>query len=260
MLARVELRALALQVAACLRKQGLRPGEPPPAAERRRSGRSDWQPAWRPAHARPVDSRACLLCGAVPCTARKVTLLRWCCRSRPPVLTMAVRLLPCIRRRAGDTVAVVLPLTPVSTAVYLGIVLSGCTVVSIADSFAAHEVEARLRIAGAKLAFTQARPRAHAPTLCACALCGAERRTSHSLSSLLLTRSITFHPAWSTQGGVVSVMSRLGRAKWQAAVTSSANALVARCACACRTTSCGAASRCRCCPAWPPRPTPRPPW
>lgn len=42
----------------------------------------------------------------------------------------------------GDPVAVILPLTPLSAAVYFGIVLCGCTVVGIADSFAAHEASA----------------------------------------------------------------------------------------------------------------------
>ncbi len=61
----------------------------------------------------------------------------------------------------GDSVAVVLPLTALSAAVYLGIVLSGCVVVSIADSFAAHEVDSRLGIAHAKLVFTQVSPATH---------------------------------------------------------------------------------------------------
>jgi acyl-coenzyme A synthetase/AMP-(fatty) acid ligase len=40
--------------------------------------------------------------------------------------------------------------------IYLGCVLAGCPVVSIADSFAAEEVASRLRIAGARAIFTQA--------------------------------------------------------------------------------------------------------
>jgi hypothetical protein len=39
--------------------------------------------------------------------------------------------------------------------IYLAIILAGCVVVSIADSFAAHEVDTRLRISGAAAIFTQ---------------------------------------------------------------------------------------------------------
>ena len=52
--------------------------------------------------------------------------------------------------------AVYLPMTPVSVAIYLGIVLAGCVVVSIADSFATPEVKTRLDISNTKLIFTQA--------------------------------------------------------------------------------------------------------
>mmetsp|Transcript_14712 Transcript_14712/g.36670 ORF Transcript_14712/g.36670 Transcript_14712/m.36670 type:complete len:810 (-) Transcript_14712:172-2601(-) len=55
----------------------------------------------------------------------------------------------------GDAVAVMLPLTPSAAAVYLGIVLAGCCAVSIADSFAAHEVATRLAISNARLIVTQ---------------------------------------------------------------------------------------------------------
>jgi acyl-coenzyme A synthetase/AMP-(fatty) acid ligase len=51
--------------------------------------------------------------------------------------------------------------------IYLSIILAGCVVVSIADSFAAHEVDTRLRISGAVAIFTQ--------------VCGP-----HSLSYLML--------------------------------------------------------------------------
>ncbi len=40
-------------------------------------------------------------------------------------------------------------------AIYLGIIRAGCVVVSIADSFSATEIASRLRIARAKLIFTQ---------------------------------------------------------------------------------------------------------
>jgi acetyl-CoA synthetase len=55
----------------------------------------------------------------------------------------------------GDAVAIDMPMTADSVVVYLGIVLAGCAVVSIADSFAADEIRVRLDIAGAKAIFTQ---------------------------------------------------------------------------------------------------------
>ncbi len=57
--------------------------------------------------------------------------------------------------KAGDPVAVDLPMTAESIAIYLGIVQAGCSVVSIADSFAPDEIKTRLRISGAKAIFTQ---------------------------------------------------------------------------------------------------------
>ncbi len=54
----------------------------------------------------------------------------------------------------GDALAVVLPMTPLSVALYLGIIWAGCEVVSIADSFAPPEIASRLRIASAKMVFT----------------------------------------------------------------------------------------------------------
>ena len=56
--------------------------------------------------------------------------------------------------RRGDAIAVVLPMTAESVAIYLGIVSAGMAVVSIADSFAANEITNRLRIADAKAVFT----------------------------------------------------------------------------------------------------------
>ncbi|MEN8149882.1 MAG: AMP-binding protein [Planctomycetota bacterium] len=49
----------------------------------------------------------------------------------------------------GDGIAVDLPMTMESVAVYLGIVKAGAAVVSIADSFAPEEIATRLRISGA---------------------------------------------------------------------------------------------------------------
>lgn len=56
--------------------------------------------------------------------------------------------------QAGDAVGLVLPMTPRSVALYLGLVALGCRAVSIADSFAPPEIGSRLRIAGAKAVFT----------------------------------------------------------------------------------------------------------
>ncbi len=54
----------------------------------------------------------------------------------------------------GDALAVVLPMTADSIAIYLGVVWAGCAVISIADSFAPREIASRLRIAKAKGVFT----------------------------------------------------------------------------------------------------------
>lgn len=55
----------------------------------------------------------------------------------------------------GDAVAICMPMTPESIAIYLGIVKAGCVVVSIADSFSAHEIALRCSLSGAKAIFTQ---------------------------------------------------------------------------------------------------------
>lgn len=55
----------------------------------------------------------------------------------------------------GDAVAIDMPMTVEAVASYLGIVRAGCVVVSIADSFAAHEIETRLRISDARAVVTQ---------------------------------------------------------------------------------------------------------
>ena len=55
----------------------------------------------------------------------------------------------------GDAVAVVIPMTAESVAIYLGILKAGCVVVGIADSFRPGEIAARLRIASAAAVFTQ---------------------------------------------------------------------------------------------------------
>lgn len=56
--------------------------------------------------------------------------------------------------RPGDAVALYMPMDVSCVAWYLGIVLAGMSVVSIADSFAAPEVASRLRIAQAKAIVT----------------------------------------------------------------------------------------------------------
>lgn len=69
---------------------------------------------------------------------------------------------PLKRRRpqpcaAGDALALYLPLSPDSVALYLAAVVTGCVVVSVADSFSSEELRTRLDIAGAVGVFTQVR-------------------------------------------------------------------------------------------------------
>ncbi len=56
--------------------------------------------------------------------------------------------------RVGERVALDLPMTPESVAIYLGTVLAGRAVVGIADASAAPDIEKRVRIGGAKAVFT----------------------------------------------------------------------------------------------------------
>ena len=56
---------------------------------------------------------------------------------------------------SGDAVAICMPMTPESIAIYLGIVKAGCVVISIADSFSAEEIATRCRLGNAKVIFTQ---------------------------------------------------------------------------------------------------------
>ena len=55
----------------------------------------------------------------------------------------------------GDRIAIAMPMTAESVAIYLGIIKAGCVVVSIADSLAAEEIATRLKISQAKAIFTQ---------------------------------------------------------------------------------------------------------
>jgi len=54
----------------------------------------------------------------------------------------------------GDAIAVDMPMTVESVAIYLGIVKAGCVAISIADSFSPREIAVRLRIGKAKGVFT----------------------------------------------------------------------------------------------------------
>ncbi len=58
------------------------------------------------------------------------------------------------RFQRGDAIALYMPMDADCVAAYLGVVLAGMCVVSIADSFAAAEVSKRLEIAGAKAIIT----------------------------------------------------------------------------------------------------------
>lgn len=55
----------------------------------------------------------------------------------------------------GERVAVMLPMTPESVAIFLGIIAAGCVVVTIADSFSAEEMQVRLKITAPRLIFIQ---------------------------------------------------------------------------------------------------------
>ncbi|ETO20828.1 catalytic/ ligase [Reticulomyxa filosa] len=57
--------------------------------------------------------------------------------------------------QVGSAVAIDMPMTWESVAIYLGIIKAGMMVVSIADSFASEAIEVRLRMADTKLIFTQ---------------------------------------------------------------------------------------------------------
>lgn len=57
--------------------------------------------------------------------------------------------------KPGDALAIVMPMTAEAIAIYLGIIKAGCVAVGIADSFRPREIARRLRLANAKLVFTQ---------------------------------------------------------------------------------------------------------
>src|SRR5579859_3514560 len=63
-----------------------------------------------------------------------------------------------LRRRGfgvGDTLAILMPMTAESVAIYLGIIQAGCVAVGIADSFQPKEIASRLQQAGVLGVFTQ---------------------------------------------------------------------------------------------------------
>ena len=55
----------------------------------------------------------------------------------------------------GTAIAINMPMSVMAVIIYFGIILAGCAVVSIADSFAPPEVATRLAIAKAQAIFTQ---------------------------------------------------------------------------------------------------------
>ncbi len=57
--------------------------------------------------------------------------------------------------KPGDAIAIDMPMTVESVAIYLAIIKAGCVVISIADSFAPEEIKKRLELGGAKAIFTQ---------------------------------------------------------------------------------------------------------
>ena len=76
---------------------------------------------------------------------------------RDELRARVARAASCVAARwpPGAALALALPMSAESVVLYLAIVAAGCSVVSIADSFAAGEIGARLRIARAAGVFTQ---------------------------------------------------------------------------------------------------------
>src|SRR6516162_5293729 len=71
---------------------------------------------------------------------------------------LAMRVAANLRRhgfQANDRLAIVMPMTAESVAIYLGIILAGCVAVGIADSFQPKEIATRLRAARVTGVFTQ---------------------------------------------------------------------------------------------------------
>lgn len=55
----------------------------------------------------------------------------------------------------GDAIAIDMQMTVNAVIIYLAIIVAGCIVVSIADSFAPKEIAVRLRVSNAQAIFTQ---------------------------------------------------------------------------------------------------------
>ena len=55
--------------------------------------------------------------------------------------------------KPGDALGIIMPMTPLAVAIYLGIIKAGCVVVGIAESFAIDEIITRLQIAKVKAVF-----------------------------------------------------------------------------------------------------------
>ncbi|MAE64652.1 MAG: AMP-dependent synthetase [Phycisphaeraceae bacterium] len=79
----------------------------------------------------------------------------WSCADLERATRRVARGLTDLGFGAGDAIAVCLPMTAESVAIYLGVIRSGGSVVSIADSFAPPEIARRVEIAGARAIFTQ---------------------------------------------------------------------------------------------------------
>lgn len=102
--------------------------------------------------------------------------------------------------------AIDMPLTVEAVVIYLGIVLAGCAVVSIADSFVAREIGARLRIAGARAIFTQV------GWVAGCKLVASHYRQSQALPSPVMHSR-------STSPSVSSPSTGCHPAGWQGSAT-----------------------------------------
>lgn len=57
--------------------------------------------------------------------------------------------------KKGDAIAIDMPMNVHAVTAYLAIILAGCVVVSIPDSFVANEIALRIRLSKAKALFTQ---------------------------------------------------------------------------------------------------------
>ena len=90
--------------------------------------------------------------------------VRWRAEGESPMREMSYRALSGLTDQVaqgissaykpGDALAIVMPLSPESIALYLGIIKAGCAAVGIADSFSSKEIARRVAISGAKAVFT----------------------------------------------------------------------------------------------------------